>query len=58
MNHSVALPIKMALPDGSIHHVISAPFQTGGDVVGDGQHLWVSAIDDRLVIRLDVPPEA
>jgi len=48
----------MIVPDGSIHHVISAPFQTGGDVVGDGQHLWVSAIDDRLVIRLDVPAGA
>ncbi|MFL5685353.1 MAG: hypothetical protein ACJ77D_04805 [Chloroflexota bacterium] len=41
--------------DGSIRLVISAPFETGGDVVGDGQHLWASAIDDRLVIRLDVP---
>ena len=57
MNPSIALPID-GPPDGSIHHVISAPFQTGGDVVGDGQHLWVSAIDDRLVIRLDVPAEA
>jgi hypothetical protein len=33
------------------------PFQTGGDVVGDGRHLWVTAIDDRLVIRLDIPAE-
>ena len=48
----------MVLPDGSIHHVISAPFQAGGDVVVDGQHLCVSAIDDRLLIRLDVPAEA
>jgi hypothetical protein len=40
---------------GAIHHTIIAPFKTGGDVVGDGQHLWVSAIDDQLVIRLDVP---
>ena len=40
---------------GAIRHTISAPFKTGGDVVRDGEHLWTSAIDDRLVIRLDVP---
>ncbi len=40
---------------GAIRHTISAPFKTGGDVVRDGEHLWMSAIDDRLVIRLDVP---
>lgn len=45
-------------PDGSIHDVISAPFQTGGDVIGDGEHVWTTAIDDRLVIRLDVPAES
>ena len=48
----------MVFPDGSIHHVISAPFQTGGDAVGGCQHLWISAIDDRQVIRLDVTAEA
>ena len=40
--------------DGSIGRVISAPYETGGDVVGEGDDIWVSAIDDRLVIRLTV----
>jgi hypothetical protein len=42
-------------PDGAIRRVISAPFQTGGDVLGLGDDIWVTAIDDRLVIRLTVP---
>jgi hypothetical protein len=44
-------------PAGSIRRTISAPFKTGGDVVRDGDHLWVTSIDDRLVIRLEVPAE-
>jgi hypothetical protein len=49
--------ISMVGPDGSIRRVVSAPFNTGGDVVGDGRYVWVTAIDDRLVIRLDIPAE-
>jgi len=40
---------------GSIARVISAPFRTGGDVLVDGDHVWATSIDDRLVIRLEVP---
>lgn len=40
---------------GSITRVISAPFGSGGDVLVDGDHLWVTSFDDRLVIRLEVP---
>jgi hypothetical protein len=44
-------------PDGSIGLVVSAPFQTGGDVIGTGDDIWTTAINERLVIRLRVPPE-
>ncbi len=44
-------------PDGSIDRIISAPFQTGGDVIGTGGDVWVTAIDERLVIRLRMPAE-
>jgi streptogramin lyase len=40
---------------GSITHVISAPYQSGGDVLAEGEHLWVTSFDDRLLIRLDDP---
>jgi hypothetical protein len=44
-------------PDGSIGLVVSAPFQTGGDVIGTGDDIWTTAMDERLVIRLRMPPE-
>ena len=43
---------------GAITRVISAPFGSGGDILVEGGHLWVTDFDDRLVIRLDVPPDA
>ena len=45
-------------PDGSIGVVVSAPFQTGGDVVGSGDDIWATAIDERIVIRLRMPAES
>jgi virginiamycin B lyase len=40
---------------GYATRVISAPFRSGGDVVVDGDHLWASDFDARVLIRLEVP---
>ena len=40
---------------GAQTRVISAPFENGGDVLVDGDHLWVSD-PANVVLRLDVPP--
>lgn len=42
---------------GRTTRVISAPYKTGGDILADGDHLWTSDVDERLVIRLELPPE-
>ena len=43
---------------GSVKRVIGAPYRSGGDILVDGQHLWVTDFDSRLVIRLDLPAAA
>ncbi len=40
---------------GSPTRVISAPFQSGGDVIVDGAYLWASDFDARLLVRLEIP---
>lgn len=40
---------------GAITAVVTAPFEEGGDVVVDGDHLWASTLHDSVVVRLEVP---
>lgn len=40
---------------GAINAVVTAPFEEGGDVIVDGDHVWASTLHDSVVIRLEVP---
>ena len=40
---------------GEITHVISAPFTDGGDVAVEADHLWATAGDEGVLVRLDLP---
>ena len=41
--------------NGVITRVIDSTYASAGDVVGDGTYVWTSDIDERAVVRLEVP---
>ena len=43
---------------GALTRVISAPFDSGGDVLVDGAHVWATDFDARMLVRLEVPAGA
>ena len=40
---------------GAVTRVISAPFESGGDVIVDGAYLWATDFDARMLVRLEIP---
>jgi hypothetical protein len=43
---------------GAVTRVISAPFDSGGDVIVDGAHVWATDFDARMLVRLEIPEGA
>ncbi len=44
-----------AVTSGAVTRVISAPFESGGDVIVDRAYLWATDFDARMLARLDLP---
>jgi hypothetical protein len=40
---------------GAVTRVVSAPFDSGGDVIVDGDHVWATDFDARILVRLEIP---